>query len=121
MTTGPAQRSSYLTARTTSIQNPRLRLLNRLRANEVPILTFIDIPSVRQAQLVAKTGVDGVVIDAEHGLFGDESMHDAVAGIASVSASPIIRVRGTSHDILKRARHWSARFAHPTNQHGRGS
>lgn len=43
---------------TTSIQNPRLRLLNALRANSKPIMTFLGLPSFRTAQIVAQTGVD---------------------------------------------------------------
>ncbi|KAL1887195.1 hypothetical protein Sste5346_010370 [Sporothrix stenoceras] len=91
------------TAQTTQIVNPRLRLLNKLRAGEYPLLTFVALPSVRHAQIVALTGVDGIVIDCEHGHIGDDSMHNAVAAIAALGVSPIIRIRGTSHDIIKRA------------------
>lgn len=45
-------------AQTTSIHNPRLRLLNKLRAGETPLMTFMAIPSARMAQIVASTGVD---------------------------------------------------------------
>jgi hypothetical protein len=31
------------------------------------LLTFIAIPSVRHAQIIALTGLDGVIIDCEHG------------------------------------------------------
>ena len=55
------------TAHTTKVQNSRLRLLNKLRAGEKPLLTFIAIPSVRHAQIIALTGLDGVIIDCEHG------------------------------------------------------
>jgi 4-hydroxy-2-oxoheptanedioate aldolase len=55
------------TAHTTTVQNPRLRLLNKLRSGEKPLMTFIAIPSVRHAQIIALTGLDGVIIDCEHG------------------------------------------------------
>jgi 4-hydroxy-2-oxoheptanedioate aldolase len=42
----------------TQISNPRLRLLNKLQAKEYPLMTFMAIPSVRQAQIVALTGLD---------------------------------------------------------------
>jgi hypothetical protein len=48
----------YSSAMTTPIQNPRLRLLNALRAGSKPILTFLGLPSFRTAQIVAQTGVD---------------------------------------------------------------
>ncbi len=46
------------TAQTTSISNPRLRLLNALKHNEKPIMTFSTLPSVRTAQVIAQSGVD---------------------------------------------------------------
>lgn len=46
------------TAHTTPVQNPRLRLLNALRKHELALMTFIAIPSVRHAQIVAMTGLD---------------------------------------------------------------
>lgn len=93
----------YPTAQTTTIQNPRLRLLNKIRAGEFPLMTFVAIPSVRQAQIVALTGLDGIIIDCEHGHIGDDAMHNSVAAISALGVSPIIRVRGPTHDILKRA------------------
>jgi 4-hydroxy-2-oxoheptanedioate aldolase len=30
-------------------------------------MTFVAIPSVRHAQIIALTGLDGVIIDCEHG------------------------------------------------------
>jgi 4-hydroxy-2-oxoheptanedioate aldolase len=91
------------TALTTKIENPRLRILNKLKANEYPLLTFVAIPSVRQAQIVALTGLDGIIMDCEHGHISDDSMHNSVSAIAALGVSPIIRVRGPAHDILKRA------------------
>lgn len=40
------------------ISNPQLHLLNALRANAKPIMTFMGLPSFRTAQVVAQTGVD---------------------------------------------------------------
>jgi 4-hydroxy-2-oxoheptanedioate aldolase len=42
----------------TVVHNPQLRLLNALRANAKPIMTFLGLPSFRAAQIVAQTGVD---------------------------------------------------------------
>lgn len=95
--------TTYNTAHTTKIENPRLRLLNKLRNGEYPLMTFMAIPSVRQAQIVALTGLDGIIIDCEHGHISDDSMHNSVAAISALGVSPIIRIRGPAHDILKRA------------------
>jgi 4-hydroxy-2-oxoheptanedioate aldolase len=65
--------SSFPTAHTTTIQNPRLRLLNKLRNDEKPLMTFMGIPSTRMGQIVASTGLDAIIIDCEHGEYGLES------------------------------------------------
>lgn len=99
----PPPNSTYVTPQTTKVQNPRLRLLNALQNGQYPLLTFMAIPSVRQAQIVALTGLDGIIIDCEHGNIDDAASHDSVAAVSALGVSPIIRIRGTSHDILKRA------------------
>ncbi|KAJ0423483.1 Pyruvate/Phosphoenolpyruvate kinase-like domain-containing protein [Aspergillus carlsbadensis] len=88
---------------TTSIHNPRLRLLNALRANAKPIMTFLGLPSFRTAQIVAQTGLDGIIIDCEHGHISDDAMHSATAAIAALGVSPLVRVRMTHGDLIKRA------------------
>lgn len=109
---------AFATAHTTKVQNSRLRLLNTLKRDEFALMTSMAIPSVRHAQIVAlcdfdvgppmigkrqADSVQGVIIDCEHGHIGDDNMHNAVSAIAALDCSPIIRVRGTSPDILKRA------------------
>ncbi|RHZ70293.1 hypothetical protein CDV55_103740 [Aspergillus turcosus] len=94
---------TYPTAHTTTITNPRLRLVNKLKTGEYPLMTFMALPSVRMAQIVALTGVDGIIIDCEHGHISDDAMHNAVAAISALGVSPIIRIRGPAHDIIKRA------------------
>ncbi|KAK2612295.1 hypothetical protein QQS21_001721 [Conoideocrella luteorostrata] len=94
---------TYPTALTTVIENPKLRLLNKIKAGQYPLMTFVAIPSVRHAQIVGLTGLDGIILDCEHGHIGDDSMHNSVAAIASLGVSPIIRIRGPAHDIIKHA------------------
>ncbi|KAL4776492.1 Pyruvate/Phosphoenolpyruvate kinase-like domain-containing protein [Aspergillus nidulans var. acristatus] len=94
---------SHPTPLTTTIRNPRLRLLNKLQQNEYPLMTFMALPSVRIAQILSLTGLDGIIIDCEHGHISDDSMHNAVAAISALGVSPIIRIRGPAHDIIKRA------------------
>ncbi|KAF2833525.1 2,4-dihydroxyhept-2-ene-1,7-dioic acid aldolase [Ophiobolus disseminans] len=93
----------FLSAMTTSIKNPHLRLLNALRAGSKPIMTFLGLPSFRTAQVVAQTGVDGIIIDCEHGHISDDSMHSSTAAIAALGVSPLVRIRMTHSDLIKRA------------------
>lgn len=105
---------------TSSIYNPQLRLLNALRANAKPIMTFLGLPSFRTAQVVGQTGVDvsifrfpnfifllmiikGIIIDCEHGHISDDSMHSSTAAIAALGVSPLVRLRMTHSDLVKRA------------------
>lgn len=105
---------------TTSIHNPQLRMLNALRANSKPIMTFLGLPSFRTAQVVAQSGVDvsishlrlfifplmmvkGIIIDCEHGHISDDSMHSSTAAIAALGVSPLVRLRMTHADLIKRA------------------
>lgn len=99
----PSATTEYPTPLTTTISNPRLRLLNVLKDGNYPLMTFMALSSVRIAQIVALCDFDGIIIDAEHGALGDESVHNSVAAISALGVSPIIRVRGPAHDILKRA------------------
>ncbi|KAH8127514.1 hypothetical protein ACSS6W_000074 [Trichoderma asperelloides] len=88
---------------TAAIPNPQLRLLNALRANSKPIMTFLGLPSFRTAQIIAQTGVDGIIIDCEHGHISDDSMHSSTAAIAALGVSPLVRLRMTHSDLIKRA------------------
>ncbi|KAH8767247.1 2,4-dihydroxyhept-2-ene-1,7-dioic acid aldolase [Diaporthe sp. PMI_573] len=83
--------------------NPQLRLLNALRAGSKPIMTFLGLPSFRSAQIVAQTGLDGIIIDCEHGHISDDAMHNATAAIAALGVSPLVRIRMTHPDLIKRA------------------
>ncbi|TYJ56731.1 hypothetical protein B9479_002501 [Cryptococcus floricola] len=94
---------NYPTPLNTTISNPRLKLLNSLRTGSPSLVTFQVIPSVRQAQILALTGLDGIIIDCEHGHISDDQMHNSVSAIAALGCSPIIRVRGPQPDLLKRA------------------
>lgn len=115
-----ATTTEYPTPLTTTISNPCLRLLNVLKDGKYPLMTFMALSSVRIAQIVALcdfdgtctitapavhclTNITGIIIDAEHGALGDESVHNSVAAISALGVSPIIRVRGPAHIILKRA------------------
>lgn len=66
-------------------------------------MTFLGLPSFRTAQIVASTGVDGIIIDCEHGHISDDAMHSSVAAIAGQGVSPLVRLQMTHQDLIKRA------------------
>lgn len=49
---------SYISAVTTSIHKPLLRLLKALRVGSNPIMTLTGFLSFRAAQVIAQTGLD---------------------------------------------------------------
>lgn len=100
---GTLLKMSYTSALATRIQNPQLRVLNALRADKKPILTFLGLQSFRTAQIVASTGLDGVIIDCEHGNITDDAMHNAIAAVSSQGVSPLVRVKMSHPDLIKRA------------------
>jgi 4-hydroxy-2-oxoheptanedioate aldolase len=55
----PSATSVYPTPLTTTISNPRLRLLNGLKDGKYPLMTFMALASVRIAQIVALCDFDG--------------------------------------------------------------
>jgi 4-hydroxy-2-oxoheptanedioate aldolase len=111
---------SYRSPLTSKICNPHLRLLNALRADLKPIMTFTGLSSFRTAQMVAQTGLDvsftclqrlglmlediqAIIIDCEHGNISDDNMHSATAAVAAMGVSPLVRLRMAHPDLIKRA------------------
>lgn len=45
----------------------------------------------------------GIIIDCEHGHISDDAMHSATAAIAAQGVSPLVRIRMTHSDLIKRA------------------
>jgi 4-hydroxy-2-oxoheptanedioate aldolase len=68
----PSAVSEYPTPLTTTIHNPRLKLLNGLKDGKYPLMTFMALPSVRIAQIVALTGFDGM--STQHIAIADDSI-----------------------------------------------
>ncbi|EEU42665.1 uncharacterized protein NECHADRAFT_47695 [Fusarium vanettenii 77-13-4] len=55
------------------------------------------------SRVLARTGVDWVLVDCEHGDIDDGAMHEAVPAIADAGVSPIVRPPGMEGWMIKRA------------------
>ncbi|KAI8941375.1 hypothetical protein NX059_002599 [Plenodomus lindquistii] len=55
------------------------------------------------ARAIARSGVDWICIDTEHGNIADADMHEAVVAIAKEGVSPIVRVASNEAWMVKRA------------------
>ncbi|KAL3420911.1 2,4-dihydroxyhept-2-ene-1,7-dioic acid aldolase [Phlyctema vagabunda] len=61
------------------------------------------IPGSNVSRTLARTGVDWVLVDCEHGNIDDAAMHEAVPAIAACGVSPIVRIPDNQGFMVKRA------------------
>ncbi|KAI5925433.1 Pyruvate/Phosphoenolpyruvate kinase-like domain-containing protein [Camillea tinctor] len=50
------------------------------------------LPGQNVSRILARTGVDWVMVDCEHGNLDDAAMHEAIPAIASCGVSPLVRL-----------------------------
>jgi 4-hydroxy-2-oxoheptanedioate aldolase len=81
-----------------TFRNP---LKEKLRAGKAITIAMVTMPSVAAMQLWARTGVDCLIIDMEHGPIGIESVHALVAATGGSGATPIVRVPWTVPWLIK--------------------
>ncbi len=74
----------------------------KLEAGEAVIGTWSIIPSSTVSDIIASTGIDFIIIDAEHGPISFETAQNMAIACESRMVSPIMRVGGVIEaDILK--------------------
>ncbi|KAF2731177.1 Phosphoenolpyruvate/pyruvate domain-containing protein [Polyplosphaeria fusca] len=61
------------------------------------------LPGSNHARAIARSGVDWICVDTEHGNIDDGQMHEAVAAIAATGVSPIVRIAANEAWMVKRA------------------
>ncbi|PFH57454.1 hypothetical protein XA68_15043 [Ophiocordyceps unilateralis] len=61
------------------------------------------VPGANVSRLLARSGVDWVLVDCEHGNIDDGAMHDAVPAIAALGVSLIVRIPDMQSWMVKRA------------------
>ncbi|GAB7339045.1 hypothetical protein MBLNU457_5704t1 [Dothideomycetes sp. NU457] len=61
------------------------------------------LPGTTHSRILARTGVDWICIDTEHGLLSDASMHESVSAIAATGVSPVVRIPANEAWMVKRA------------------
>jgi 4-hydroxy-2-oxoheptanedioate aldolase len=76
-------------------------LKQRLADNQ-PILGYlVSMPSVQLVQVLARSGVDWLMIDMEHAPIGIEAVAAMIAATSGTPATPIVRVPGPTSDRVK--------------------
>ncbi|KAF5978269.1 zinc-binding protein [Fusarium coicis] len=61
------------------------------------------LPGANVSRVLARSGVDWVLVDCEHGNLDDGAMHDAVPAIAALGVSPVVRLPDMQGWMVKRA------------------
>ncbi|KAF3000308.1 hypothetical protein E8E13_008854 [Curvularia kusanoi] len=61
------------------------------------------LPGTNHSRAIARSGVDLVVVDCEHGNIDDGEMHEAVIAIAREGVSPVVRIPANEAWMVKRA------------------
>jgi len=61
------------------------------------------LPGTNHSRAIARTGVDWITVDCEHGNVDDGQMHEAVAAIAACGVSPVVRIAANEAWMVKRA------------------
>ena len=61
------------------------------------------LPGTNHARAIARSGVDWICVDCEHGNINDSQMHEAVTAIAHAGVSPLVRIAANEAWMVKRA------------------
>lgn len=55
------------------------------------------LPGTNLSRSIARSGMDWICVDTEHGNISDDNMHECVAAIAACGVSPVVRVAEGQH------------------------
>lgn len=81
-------------------QNRVKQLLNQ---GKVAWGSFLNIPSIASAEIMANVGYDWLVVDTEHGAMDVTTMHNMFVAISTTDTVPMCRVRDNDPAIIKQA------------------
>lgn len=78
-------------------------LKQKLQSGQAVIGTWAVIPSIITADIIASTGIDFLIIDAEHGSISYETAQEMVIACESRNVSPVMRVGNVEESAILRA------------------
>ncbi|KAJ4296530.1 hypothetical protein N0V90_006575 [Kalmusia sp. IMI 367209] len=61
------------------------------------------LPGTNNSRAIARSGVDWICVDCEHGNIDDGQMHEAVNAISATGVSPLVRIAANETWMVKRA------------------
>jgi 4-hydroxy-2-oxoheptanedioate aldolase len=79
------------------------RVKQLLKEGKPAVGTFLNIPSIASAEIMANVGFDWLVVDAEHGAIDLNTLHDMFIAISTTNTVPMCRVRENDPATIKQA------------------
>lgn len=73
----------------------------RLAAGAVVGAFMVAVPSVAEVQILARSGIDAVILDMEHGAIDLKSLQAMIAATQGTGAAPLVRVPATEPWLVK--------------------
>ncbi len=80
-----------------------MSIKSKLKSGKISIGTWVQMPSVHAAFILAKTGFDWICFDLEHGAITHETLSIMVQAVQSTGCIPFARVAGTDPILIKQA------------------
>lgn len=79
------------------------RVKQLLKEGKPAIGTFLNIPSIASAEIMANVGFDWLVVDTEHGAMDVSTMHDMLVAISTTNTVPMTRARDNDPAVIKQS------------------
>ena len=73
----------------------------RLEEGKPITILVVTMPSIAHAQLWARSGIDVLIFDLEHGVIDLSSLHAMIAATAGTEVTPMVRVPWNVHWLVK--------------------
>jgi len=81
----------------------RNEVKRKLARGEPTVGNWISLPSPSVVEILARIAMDWLVLDTEHGPFGEEQLENMMRAVRGTSVAPIVRVPDTDPALIKKA------------------
>ncbi|CAI6251130.1 unnamed protein product [Periconia digitata] len=91
----------FITTRKMNSLQQASRIYKAFQAQEPSFGGWQMLPGANISRAIARSGVDWICVDCEHGNIDDSQMHEAVVAIAATGVSPIVRIAANEAWMVK--------------------
>ena len=79
------------------------KVKRKLARREPTIGNWIHLPSPSVVEILSQIEMDWLVLDTEHGSYGEEALEDMMRAMQGAEVTPIVRVAETNAALIKKA------------------